>query len=69
MALVRSTTTFHAPGPVTVAEGAILDDGDPIVKQYRSFFEPINATARRDSQLLADATARPGAKRVSRAEG
>lgn len=62
MALVRSVTTIHFPDNVTVGEGSILDDNDPIVRRHPHFFEPVEAVAQRDAGIL-DATARPGIRR------
>lgn len=71
--LVRATTTFHAPGPVTVREGELLDDTDELVKKYPVFFEvPRSAADERADQQAAwrgevvDTTARPGARRGSK---
>ena len=54
-----------SPISIRVHRGAavtILNDDDPVVKRYANFFEPLDATARRDTAVL-DATARPGVRR------
>lgn len=63
MALARCTTTVHIPGPFTIAEGTILDAGDPLVKKYAMFFEDVGSAVSR-SEAIVDATARPGEKRA-----
>jgi hypothetical protein len=71
--LVRATTTFHAPGPVTVLDGDLLDDTDELVKKFPQFFEvPRSSADVRAEQFAAsrgevvDTTARPGARRGSK---
>ena len=52
VAHVRCITTVHLPDNVTIGEGSILNDDDPVVKRYGHFFEPLDATARRDLSLI-----------------
>ena len=40
MAHVRCITTVHMPDNVTIGEGSILNDDDPVVKRYGNFFGP-----------------------------
>ncbi|HOQ62221.1 MAG TPA: hypothetical protein PKZ08_16455 [Vicinamibacterales bacterium] len=63
MALVRSTTTFHAPDNVTVPVGAILEDTDPIVVRFGQFFQPVAEWADVSTRAMESVTARPGEKR------
>ena len=59
-ALVRATTTFHAPDNVTVNEGELFEATDPLVKKYGTFFAPADEMVRRSVET---AVARPGVDR------
>lgn len=64
MALVRALTTFHCPGHVTLVEGTILDEKDPVVKGRESLFGPVEASA--SDAPVQTASRRPGAKSNAR---
>ena len=38
---VIATTTFHAPGDLTVTEGTIRTADDPVVKAHPQMFQPV----------------------------
>jgi hypothetical protein len=42
---VIATTTFHAPGDLTVAEGNIRTADDPVVKAHQQMFRPVEDLA------------------------
>lgn len=66
--LLRAVTTFHAPGGVTVIEGALHDSDDPVVKGRESLFEPAEAAVETPAppapSTVETGSARPGTKRV-----
>lgn len=64
MALLRCTTTFHAPGNALVEEGALLDSSEPVVKGREHLFEPVGVD--RGERPVEQATARPGSKSAAR---
>ena len=63
MALVRAITTFHAPGNITVPEGALLDDSEGVARDYPTMFQSVEEFAGVSQRAMESVTARPGEKR------
>lgn len=73
----RAITTFHAAGGLTVVEGSLFDDAEPIVRQFPDLFEDADAAALRLMEqppvfratvapAVEQATAAPGEKRSTK---
>ena len=70
----RAIQTFHAPGGLTVVEGSLFDDKEPVVREYPAMFEDADVAALRltdappvfravAAPVVEQATAAPGEKR------
>lgn len=69
----RAITTFHVAGGLTVVEGSLFDDADPVVRERPALFEDAEAAAlrlmeqppvfRASAAPVEQATAAPGEKR------
>lgn len=72
----RAITTFHAAGGLTVVEGSLFDDKEPVVREYPALFEDTEAAAlrlmeqppafRAVAPIVESATAAPGEKRSTK---
>jgi hypothetical protein len=62
--MLRAVSTFHGPGNLSVVEGELFDESDPVVAQFPTMFGPV--TARRQVPGVEQASAVPGEKRSKR---
>jgi hypothetical protein len=71
----RAITTFHLAGGLTVVEGSLYDDKEPVVREHAALFEDAESAALRlldepptfhATPVVEQATATPGEKRTTK---